>query len=116
MNSYQLEIVLTKDRNSLEKFIGVFPMDLLPNDLPAKPFCLVVNSAPSSSQGEHWLAVFVNTNGHGELFDSYGHPADFYDQRLEVFLEKNCLDHSFMQENYKVCGPMFVGNIVYFIC
>ena len=89
---------MTNDLYSRDKFVGVFPMDLLPTKQvkqTTRPFCFIVNSAPSSSQGEHWLAVHIDMHGQGELFDSYGHPADFYDQRLEAFLDKNCIGHSF---------------------
>lgn len=112
MNTYQLEAVMIEDRFSRHKFIGVFPVDLLPKDKiehSARPFCLIVNSAPSSSVGEHWLAVFVDKDGDGELFDSYGHRADFYDERLETFLKKNCIHHSFNTKELQtlwsdVCG------------
>ena len=103
---------MTNDLYSRDKFVGVFPMDLLPTKQvkqTTRPFCFIVNSAPSSSQGEHWLAVHIDKHGQGELFDSYGHPADFYDQRLEAFLDKNCIGHSFNARELQtlwsdVCG------------
>lgn len=112
MNTYQLEAVMKQDRIARNQFIGVFPMDMLPKkkmEWSKRPFCLIVNSAPSTSEGQHWLAVFVDKDGQGEMFDSYGHDATFYDQRLEVFLKKNCSYHTFNSNELQslwtsVCG------------
>ena len=71
MNTYQLEAVMTEDRYSQDMFVGVFPMDRLPKQFKT-PACMIINSASSSSQGEHWLAVFIDQYGRGEFFDSYG--------------------------------------------
>ena len=112
MNTYQLEAVMNRDRFSQSKFIGVFPMDLLPKNKIehcTRPFCLIINSAPSTNEGEHWLAVYVDVYGEGQLFDSYGNNANFYDRRLETFLKKNCTEHSYNKSELQalwsdVCG------------
>lgn len=121
MNTYQLEAVMTEDLYSRDAFVGVFPMDLLPKNQVKqwkRPFCLIVNSAPSSSQGEHWLAVYVDEHGVGELFDSYGHSAEFYDQRLETFLKKNCSEHSFNTRELQTlwsdtCGQFCLYHLLF---
>ena len=52
-------------------FLGVFAADELPSHFPWS--CgLVVNTDPRSEPGTHWLAIYIDGNGHGEYFDSYG--------------------------------------------
>ena len=61
------------DKMISRSFVGVFPCDLLPNKLPW-PSCLIANTKPSKSQGEHWIAIFINKEGFGDYFCSYGIP------------------------------------------
>ena len=116
MNTYQLEAVVTEDRYSQDMFVGVFPMDRLPKQFKT-PACMIINSASSSSQGEHWLAVFIDQYGRGEFFDSYGHSADFYNQRLEDFLRRNCSTHSFNTRELQTLWSNVCGQycLFYFI-
>ena len=51
--------------------LGVFASDQLPADVP-RPCCLVVNTDPASKPGEHWVAIFINSSGILDYFDSYG--------------------------------------------
>ena len=84
------------DLHSQDQFIGVYPVDMLPKTkVKQRPFCCIINSAPSSNQGEHWLAIYVDDTNRGEFFDSYGHAAEFYNHRLECFLKRNCNEHSY---------------------
>ena len=64
-------------RNRLE-WGGVFPVDKLPSR-PASHVCYIVNSAPSTSTGEHWMAVRIRPES-VEFFDAYGHPPWTYPQ------------------------------------
>ena len=110
MNTLQLKDVMKRDRLGKESFLGVFPMDLLPKqEVLQRPFSLIVNTAPSSHKGQHWLAVYVDDEGQGEMFDSYGHSASFYDRRLEHFLQRNCMFHVYNSRQVQsftsdVCG------------
>ena len=54
-------------------FVGVFPSNKLPSKL-SWPSCLIANTKPSNSQGEHWVAMFINKEGYGDYFCSYGQP------------------------------------------
>ena len=51
--------------------IGCFPRDKLPENADS-PFALVANTETAKQKGEHWVAIFVDRNGCGEYFDSYG--------------------------------------------
>ena len=69
MNTMQLLSVLQRDK----AFLDVYPCDLLPRKLiTRRPTGIVVNTHPHTMPGEHWLAVYLPTNGPGEFFDPYG--------------------------------------------
>lgn len=51
-------------------FLGVFPSDLLPK--PSYPSCFIANTQPSGTKGEHWIAIFINKEGYGDYFCSFG--------------------------------------------
>ena len=68
-------------------FIGTFACDLLPSRFK-KPALFVVNTDPSNRPGEHWIALFINSNGKGEYFDSFGLPP--LNENIIKFLLINC--------------------------
>ena len=66
MNTDQLDRAI---RLYAKRFDGVFSGDRL----PTKPRLLVCNTDPSDESGKHWIAIYVNDDGHyGEYFDSLG--------------------------------------------
>jgi len=77
MNEIQIEQVLKKDSLTSKSFVGVFAFDEKPSK-PPYPSCFVINTENRDSSGEHWLAVFINKDGFGYFFDSYGQPASFF--------------------------------------
>ena len=62
---------------SQEHWCGVHPIDKLPAS--TETMSVIVNSAPSTSSGEHWLAVRLLPES-AEFFDSYGKPPWAYPQ------------------------------------
>ena len=68
MNTLQLESVLAKDVHVGPMLQGVYALDRVPR---LKPGCYVVNTAPASHPGRHWIALFVRDR-EIEYFDSYG--------------------------------------------
>ena len=71
MNTSQIEKCIRQDVYMRESCLGCFPSDKLP--VPTKfPFGLVVNTDKSTEPGTHWLALWVDNDGNGEYFDSYG--------------------------------------------
>lgn len=71
MDSIQLERALSSHKETAPFFGGVFAADELPGNCH-HPIALIVNTDPSWKQGTHWIAIFVDANGRGEYFDSYG--------------------------------------------
>ena len=68
MNSQQLVSVLKQDRYTAPLFRGVYPINRLPLICEG---LYVVNTAPHTHPGLHWIALFVK-DGTMEYFDSYG--------------------------------------------
>ena len=61
-----------------KNFIGVLSCDVFLNMTKNGKINLspgqgiILNLSSSNHPGSHWVAVFVNTNGVGEFFDSFG--------------------------------------------
>lgn len=54
-------------------FKGVYPADQIPR-IWARPAALVFNTDDHNKPGTHWVAIYVNKEGRGLYFDSYGYP------------------------------------------
>ena len=52
---------------------GVFPADMLPMRW-TPPATIVANTDPHSQPGSHWVAMYLDNDGHCVYFDSYGVP------------------------------------------
>ena len=83
----------TKEINRLlfdeKDYIGTFARDLLPSRLPLRrKVGLIVNTDTHDSPGEHWIAIYLDGNGGGEYFDSYGLPP--LHKEFIYFMQKNC--------------------------
>ncbi len=55
-----------------KSFLGVFPLDKIPKEAPFYPMCLIANTRPSTHKGEHWIGIYVDHEGNGTYFCSYG--------------------------------------------
>lgn len=51
------------------QFLGVYARDEIPIKVSG-PTGLIVNTDNRSNPGAHWVAIYVNIKGEGELFDS----------------------------------------------
>lgn len=86
-------------------FLGVFPRDRLPMNIKY-PSGLILNTDTSKKQGEHWLAIFYDKDGHAEFFDSYGVHPSFY--KLDTYINKTSTSWTFnnqkLQSFSTFCG------------
>jgi hypothetical protein len=80
-----LEEALQKDEYTKGLYIGVLSRDELPSKVKY-PACFIINTAPRSHEGEHWLAFYYDEKGHADFFDSYGFPPSMYG--FESYIEK----------------------------
>ena len=67
-------------------FGGVYPIDLLPYTLIAKPRSFIINLDQSWKPGSHWVAVYFPVNGPAYYFDSYGR---YPPHQIITFMERN---------------------------
>ena len=70
MNTEEIFNLMQSDKEIRKKFMGVYPIDLIPNNLPI-PFLIVVNLDTSEKKGSHWIVLHHQKN-HVEYFDSLG--------------------------------------------
>ena len=99
--------------HSFENFGGIFPADKLPECKKGKFY--IINSAPSSDSGKHWLAVYIATVP--EFFDSLGHSPGFYHINFEDLLVEQgptYMYNSRRLQNYgsSVCGQFCIYYIL----
>ena len=62
------------DRETLLAFYGVCAIDDLPEFIHARPFLMIVNTHTKNLPGEHWIAILIDENKNGEVFDSLAQP------------------------------------------
>lgn len=58
------------DEKTNAAFLGVFPINRLPQRLPNLPVLFILNTNTDNLPGQHWKAVYVSQKGEGEVFDS----------------------------------------------
>lgn len=74
MNNWEISKIMRHLPSTKNRFIGVFSADKIPTNIAlyTLPCCFIANTDPSWKSGSHWVAVFIDKNGHIEYFDSYG--------------------------------------------
>lgn len=70
MNTIELREFLSKFQTN-HVFKGVFACDMLPKKV-SLPAAFIINLSPISEPGIHWVSLYIDENGSGEYFDSYG--------------------------------------------
>lgn len=70
MNSKQIHSILHSRLGDI--FYGVFPSDEVPRTIDGFPRAFVINTDPSNKPGSHWLAVYIDSDGRADYFDSFG--------------------------------------------
>jgi len=101
MNTVQLTAVMDKVSCNTY-FLGVLPCDYLPKvPLRKLPAMVLINTHHSGLPGEHWLAIYINEDGVGCFFDSFGNKPDYhgFPPIIKNFLKLNSsqVQHSAVQ-------------------
>jgi hypothetical protein len=84
LSNFQIHRVLKKDLYAQNIFKAVLPRDKLPSNVEY-PSAYVFNTHTSEQEGEHWLAIYYDTNGIATFFDSFG--LDPYYYKFDKFLK-----------------------------
>ena len=116
MNALQIKQTLFKNVLVKKKFRGVYASDLLLTEAPiivGDINCYICNTAPYFHPGEHWIAIYIDAQGYGEFFDSYGlPPADVF----RLFMKKNCIEWCFNTTHLQNVTSSACGHYcIYFI-
>lgn len=89
LSTEELEKFLYSDILLYHNTEGVFAIDKIPNKNKYKK-CFIINSDPSFLPGQHWIAIFLPSNGLPEFFDSFGKsPSSYSESLLNFLLDQN---------------------------
>lgn len=116
MDGLTLDTLMRKDKHVAPLFEGVYASDTLPHRLHKSPALLICNTDPISKPGSHWVAFYIDKNGEGEFWDSYGMPPRVTNHRK--FLDRLCktwiYNHNTLQAiDSQVCGEYCVLFLVH---
>lgn len=98
MNTYEISKCLKIVHHSI--ITNVFAANRLPIYM-TPPVYLICNLDPDTKPGSHWIAIFINANGIGEYFDSFGRKPESYQL---AFLKRNAIRWTY---NSKVIQNFF---------
>lgn len=116
MDGLTLDTLMRRDKHVSPLFVGVFAADTLPRRLNNYPALLICNTDPISKPGQHWIAFFIDKNGVGEYWDSYGFPplVAHHKRFLNRLCKKWTYNHSSLQAiDSMVCGEYCVLYLVH---
>ena len=105
MDSFELLGICNRDTDIGKMFIGVLPSNKLPK-VTSRPSCFIANTKPDTHTGEHWIAIFINKEGYGDYFCSFGMPPQ---QVFAKFMNEHCEKWNYtsktIQQPYSItCG------------
>jgi hypothetical protein len=90
-------------------FQGVYSIDILPET----PRLLVCNTDPSHKPGQHWVALYVDSQRRGEYFDSLGRrPSGI----IEGCMHRHCVDWLFNARQLQSAVSNCFGFYCCFYC
>ena len=71
MDSNELNFYMMKDPMIRRRFIGVYPIDMIPEYF-ISPSILIINLNKSNERGSHWIVIHQKDDQQIEIFDSLG--------------------------------------------
>ena len=78
-----LRTLALRDQLLGDSFLGVYSVNGLPSIHPTRkgPVTLIVNTDTTNLPGQHWIAIYIDKDNTGEVFDSFGRLPPSYVQR-----------------------------------
>jgi hypothetical protein len=115
MNTLEIDTLLKKHPHSRPVFKGVYARNRLPRLLNV-PSALVGNTDPDHRMGQHWVAIYIDTNSRGEYYDSTGTPP--FLRAYVNFMNKHCTSWTYntvqvQEEGSTVCGHHCIFYLVH---
>lgn len=115
LTTLDLENLIRKyaDKKTNKAFLGIFPLDKLPQKLPYLPVLFIINTNTSNLPGQHWKAVYVSSNGNGDLFDSLATSVSLRLQKWMNTFTKNWTTSKLTLQN--PLAPSCGGYVLYYV-
>lgn len=107
MNTIELRKIIQCDQVLNKVFIGIFASNQLNHTVRKKPTAMIVNTDPTTRPGQHWVAMYFDTNGTVDYFDSYG--LTLYVPEFIKFMNRNSIRINYnnvrlQSSESEVCG------------
>ena len=109
MNTDEINALLRRDGTCRSMFQGVFSIDTLPEN----PRLLICNTDPSNRPGQHWIAIFVDSKGRGEYFDSFGRKPSYV---FCNYMNEHCIAWSYNTRQLQSVVSSYCGFYCCFYC
>lgn len=98
-------------------FLGVFPKDRIPMDLPTgREFAIICNTDNHNRPGQHWIALYVNPiKKRGEYFDSFGEkPLEIFEKLLSKYCSNWKYNKQLLQSVVsEACGQFAIFYVLF---
>lgn len=114
MLSIQIDKILQRNPTTKDKYVGCFPSDKIPKITINFPHCFCVNTSRADEEGEHWIAIYVQSPNYVEYFDSFGEwppKSDDIFTYLQQFPNIKFNKLPLQSERSSVCGK----HVIYFL-
>ena len=75
MNEYELFKLANSNKELKKVFVGIFASDeLLKYDTTrhSPPMAFIINTEPRDKPGQHWVALYIDSDSKAQFFCSYG--------------------------------------------
>lgn len=95
------------DPHTARHYTGTYAADTLPRHAP-QPGMLIMNNRRIKHPGEHWCAAWVDPNGRGTYFDSYGRPPVVKEHM--AFMNRNCAQWTYNKTPLQAMGSNVCGQ------
>ena len=112
MNTKEIDTYLKKDPVCKDIFHGVYSSDNVPivTHLPA---LIVCNTDLKRGPGEHWIVIYLDKEGRGEYFDSFGRKPQ---ENFELYLNRHCTSWIYCKKQLQSVVSRFCGHYCIFYC
>ena len=116
MDGQTLTSYMEQDRWIRERFRGIYPIDLIPENLPSKSI-IIVNQDTSNQKGSHWVVIHYTSDAIVEYFDSVGKPPKLEVQNLLLSQDMMYMYNNRRLQSYNTytCG-LFCLFYSYYSC
>lgn len=102
-----------------QAFYGAVAIDQLPAIVDERPWIAIVNTQESHLPGAHWLCLFIDSDGSGEVFNSTGRPPP---PKVSLWMNKQCRHKwkyntlTYQTPGTSTCGAFVLYVVLHRLC